>query len=186
MLSSRCLCHCHGVAGFQKGQGRFGISRRRRKLLSGHVNRVLPAFEHIEFGVDGFFESLRLLPDNVLGDHLIAGADHRKIGFRSHDQTKRLKVGGDVHIALSIVVRDNFSQVISSSFGRDSPQNVSQILRTDFAWRPETRKFDVDLQPSCLAVHLRLAPGVRHKVCAFYVYSCGAATMAIVHSFGGA
>ena len=90
-------------------RGVFGICVRRGKLLGRHVNGVLAAFEHIELGVDGFFESLGRLPDDIFRHYFIAGPGDREVGFRSHDQTEGLQVGGHVQAALSIFVGNDLA-----------------------------------------------------------------------------
>src|SRR6185436_14126323 len=100
-------------------------------LRGWHVDGVLSTFEHVEPGVDGLFETLRLLTNDVFHHHFVTGASNRKIWFRSHDKSERLKVSGHVKPALPRAAGDNLAQVHRPAFRGDRPQDISEKLTAD-------------------------------------------------------
>ena len=47
----------HGVARLKQIERHVGLRLRGGQLVGRHVDGVLSAFEHVELGVDGFFEA---------------------------------------------------------------------------------------------------------------------------------
>ena len=82
----------HRVLGFGQLQRTFRVDPDR--LVVRPVHGISAAAEQFILRVYLLNRSRRVVPDEVLHHHNIAGLGDREIGFRGDDQTKHLKFGG--------------------------------------------------------------------------------------------
>ena len=172
------------IACFEQVQWHLGIGGGRGELGRMHINRILPAFEHIESSVNGFFPAFGFPSNHILYDHERARPGDGKIGFRGYDQPKCLQIGGDLQICFSFVGND-FTEIHGTSFRGDRPQHVRQVLDAKLVGRLQAGKLGVDLQAPSFAIHFSPADGLGHEAGSLEVDGCRAATMTIVNSFRG-
>ena len=109
------------VPSFEEIERNVGLSLCRGQLFGGNVDDVLLAFQHIELGVNGFFEAFGVLQNNVLGDNYVAGVDHREIRFGGDDKAESLQIGGNANLVLTVSAGQNLAEVYGATLGRDRP-----------------------------------------------------------------
>jgi len=89
--------------------------------------------------------ALSLVFNKVLHHHQVAGHGDGEVGLGSDDQAETLQVGRDLKFTFILgAAGENFTQVDRTAFGRDGPEDVGQVFRTEPVGRRQAFKAGLD------------------------------------------
>ena len=133
LLRSGRLCDHHRVARFQQIQWNVRLRLLRGQLLDRNVDRVLGAFQHIELRVDGLFESLGFLTNNIFRNYFIAGVPKFAETYRNLNKITRLNVK-------KLYIRDlfaNLHQLMQPTFEQKNIELEILLRDTELAFEAD-------------------------------------------------
>ena len=186
LRSSGSLGDSHRVPRLEQIQRRFRIGRTRGKLSTRNIDGVLPAFQHVEPGIDGFFEAFGFIADNIFHYHQVTGTGNGEIRLSGHDHAEGLQISGDLQAEFPLIIRNDLAEVYGAALRRDCPEHVRKVLRAKLAGRRKMREVCADFQAPRLAVDFSFTGSFGHQAGAFEVDHSRSASVAVVHSFRGA
>ena len=123
------------VARLQQIVWSLGVCGAGGKLRRCDVNRILPTFDYVEFGVDRLLPTFCVRLYDVFENHHIARPGYGKIRLGRDDDAEGLQVGAHPHRGLPIF-RDNLAQADGTTLRGDGPQYIRQVFGCQVAGWP--------------------------------------------------
>ncbi len=177
------VCDADGVARFKQFAGRVGIDSEDG-VLNVRIDRGVGARPQ-QFVLGGDFLATGAFDEYVLQHDGVAGLRHGRIRFGGHDHAERLHVGVGLQVAFAVIERE-LTEIDSPALGRNRPEHIGQIFKTELGGIFQALELCVDLNVGFLAFNLGFSDGTRHRLSSLERDLHGAARRAIMHRLGGA
>ena len=149
----------HGIARleeFERGlavdaeDGVLNLSVGRR--IGSAAHQLVIGADVFDFGHGGY---------SVFEDHGVAGLRDGKIRLGGDDHAEGLHVGDGFDFARA-TLEHHFTEVHSTAFRRNGPQNISQIFEAELGGFVQPEEFHFDFDAVALVLHLGFAGGLLH------------------------
>ena len=150
----------HGIACFEKFQRRLAVNAEDGVFNLGVGGGISAAGNKFVAGIDVLDLRHRGVT-HVFEDYGVARLGHGKIRLGGDDHAEGLHVGDGFDFARA-TLEHHFTEVHSTAFRRNGPQNISQIFEAELGGFVQPEEFHFDFDAVALVLHLGFAGGLLH------------------------